>query len=154
MDLLNKRRESNFNTDHKNNSWCKLLMHIIQASQKEIKKAISRFQILFWILCDFMGSIWFANELKSTYQDYTYFCHFPEKILHCPPFSVSLVLFFKYFIHMPALRITLLDFSLLIKAFLKKKKTEFYVFFPLCNIFSNYFLSVFQLTRDIFTECF
>lgn len=64
-------------------------MYIIQASKKN-KRAISSFQSLFGIIHALMGSIWFANELESRYQDYTYICHFQKKIITLPTrFSIT-----------------------------------------------------------------
>lgn len=120
MNLLNRYRESNFNTDHKKNSWCNLLMYIIQASQKEIKKQFLVFKssfeycVLSWGVSDLQMNLNLDTMITLT------FATFQKKLLHCLPLSVSLVLLVKYFIHMLALEITLLDFSLLINAFLNK----------------------------------
>lgn len=74
-----------------------------------------------------------------------------KKLLHCPPLSLSLIFIVKYFIHMTALKITLLGLSFLINAFLNKF-WDSWLFPTLPYFFSNYIISMFPLTQMSFTE--
>lgn len=104
-------------------------MYVIQASQKEIKMLFPVFKTSFeyrvpsWGVFDLQMNLSLDTKLhlllplskkkikKNKRKKY---------ILHCPPLPVSLVLFVKYSIHMLAIEIAVLDFSLLINVSYKK----------------------------------
>lgn len=76
MNLLNRYRESNFNTKNKNNSWRNLLIYIIHANQEEIKKQFLVFKssfeywVLSWELFDLQMNVNLDSKITLTFATF------------------------------------------------------------------------------------
>lgn len=121
MNLLNRYRESNFNTKNKNNSWRHLLIYIIHASQKEIKKQFLVFKssfeywVLSWELFDLQMNINLDSEINLLLplsKRTPIFCIVHYFLFHY--YYLSNISFICWHF-----KITLFDFSLSTNAFFK-----------------------------------